>query len=128
MRSGEGELRFSDGGIVRTTFKDDLKHGKGSFTDAAGKIHETIYYMDCEIRLGDQNPDCWGLAPLNFVLSVLVLILVYLYLITPYNGEGYLVGAIIFYIFLLIETCCTSTASFLSNITSFQTALEHLNN
>ena len=83
MRSGEGEIRFTDTTIVRTTFKDDMKHGKGSMTDPSGKIHECIYYMDCEIRLGDQNPDCWGLAPLNFVLSLIVLILVYVYFITP---------------------------------------------
>lgn len=106
-----------------------MRHGRGTYTDPAGKVHECIFYLDCEIRLGDQNPDCWGLAPLNAILALSAVGLVAAYLNTPpyENGEGYLIGAAIFYIIMLIETCCTSTASFLKNIITYEEAQHHLN-
>jgi hypothetical protein len=117
LKNGQGSMQYPNGEVISCGFKNNLRHGRGFITDVKGKEGECLYFNDCEVRLGDQNPDCFGYAPVNFFLSLISLILFGYYYV--YYDDGALIFGFIFYIIMLIETCCSSTNSYLRNIISY---------
>jgi hypothetical protein len=52
-------------------------HGQGTITEPNGKKSEATYYYDLEIKLSDQNPDCYNHFYLNIILVILTIGLFY---------------------------------------------------
>ena len=71
---GNGELLMKEGDIIRTTWVNGKKNGKGTITNKDGKVFDVQYYNDLEIKLADQNPDCYDKSVLNMILCLLALI------------------------------------------------------
>jgi hypothetical protein len=98
--------------------------------DASGRKSEATYYYDLEIKLADQNPDCFNYFWVNLGLVLITAGLVYGWSqIDAYAGGTYdrkkeeskniMIGFICaFYIGMIIESFCSRTFSFFNNIES----------
>lgn len=70
LKEGKGELILSNGDRILATWIKDKKNGVGQHI-SGDKTHECIFDNDLEIRLADQNPDCYNLMPLNLILVLI---------------------------------------------------------
>ncbi len=68
MKHGDGKMTFPDNRVITTTWELNRMHGPGISQDATGKRSEATYYYDLEIKLADQNPDCYNHFWANLLL------------------------------------------------------------
>jgi hypothetical protein len=118
-------MTFSDGKVIQTTWVNGRMHGEGTTTDPHGKKSDATYFNDLEIRLSDQNPDCFQSAYLNLIFVIIF----WACIVTYSQGENGLaiMGAILFYLIMLCETCCSKTKKFLDTIESADRITELIN-
>ena len=105
-------------------------NGPGYYTDATGKQRQTMFHWGLEVRMDEQNPDCYNLMWLNFIFSATFIGMLVAYIINyyTYNGTTFLILSIIFYVAVIIETFCSRTWKFLTNIEPSSSAIPIINN
>lgn len=130
IKNGKGKLILSDGSFYEVSFENGVMSGPGTYTDASGKSRSTMFYYGMEVRMDEQNPDCYNLMWLNLLFCLLAIgfLATYFALFYNYNSTMYLVLAIIFYIVQISETFCGRTWGFLNNIEPVNVAIPIINN
>ena len=87
-----------------------------------------MFYNDLEIKMGDQNPDCYNLMPLNLFIVVLFILFVCFSIQSNSKDRSvYIAFAVIIYILLVVETAMSRTYAFLSHIKPADHITCHIN-
>ena len=88
-----------------------------------------MYFNDMEIKLGDQNPDCYNFMPLNLLLVLFFIYTVHLCIQNrgTENHKLYVLLAIFAYILMVAEGMRSRTAAYLSNIKPADYVTCHIN-
>lgn len=79
-----------------------------------GKTEEVQFVHDIERQIASQNPDCWLLAPINFLFSGGVVACIIAAEVTGWR-YAYIIGGAC-YLIMLIETCCTRANAYLTHM------------
>jgi hypothetical protein len=126
LMHGEGKLIQTDGTAIQTTWVYGRKHGKGMVISPDNTKHYScVYYHDMENLLDRTATRCYDCSWLNIVFSLIIIGSLFPALYV-HNGVFAVTG--ISYLFLLIETCCSQTYTFLSNVMSVDQVERYLTN
>jgi hypothetical protein len=72
-KHGKGSLRFPDGRVIETTWEHNKMHGAGAIIMSDGRRIPATYVYDLEIRLNEQNPDCYNYFFVNLIFVLITI-------------------------------------------------------
>ena len=70
VKHGRGRLYLPDGSYYEVNYENGLMNGPGTHTDMMGKVTETRFYYGLEMKVAEQNPDCYNNMLLNLFLVI----------------------------------------------------------
>ena len=131
VKHGEGELHLPNGRIIHTTWENDRMHGKANIIELGGKKTNSLFYKGMEVKASEQNPDCFHLSWLNFILVLCIVGCLigyhFSYSNQTKNDKNLFFVAAFFYIVMIVETSYSRTYKFLANIESTDHIQEIIN-